>query len=37
MTGTAPMPHPSHDTGYELLFSHPRVVEDLMRGFVGED
>ncbi len=28
---------PSHDTGYKLLFSHPRVVEDLLRGFVGED
>lgn len=37
MTGTAPTPHPSHDTGYKWLFSHPRVVEDLMRGFVGED
>jgi predicted transposase YdaD len=31
------MPHPSRDTGCKLLFSHPRVVEDLMRGFVGED
>jgi predicted transposase YdaD len=27
----------SHDTGYKLLFSHARVVEDLLRGFVGED
>jgi hypothetical protein len=28
---------PNHDTGYKLLFSHARVVEDLLRGFVGED
>ncbi len=28
---------PNHDTGYKLLFTHPRVVEDLLRGFVGED
>ena len=28
--------HP-HDTGYKLLFSHHRVVEDLLRGFVSED
>lgn len=27
----------SHDSGYKLLFAHPRVVEDLLRGFVGED
>jgi len=23
-----------HDTGYKRLFSHPRMVEDLLRGFV---
>lgn len=23
-----------HDNGYQLLFSHPRMVEDLLRGFV---
>ncbi len=28
---------PNHDTGYKLLFSHARVVEDLLRGFVEED
>ena len=26
-----------HDPGYELLFSHARMVEDLLRGFVPED
>lgn len=26
-----------HDHGYKLLFSHPEMVEDLLRGFVGED
>lgn len=26
-----------HDSGYKLLFSHPRMVEDLLRGFVPED
>ncbi len=25
------------DSGYKLLFSHPEVVEDLIRGFVHED
>ena len=25
---------PEHDHGYKLLFSHPRMVEDLVRGFV---
>jgi predicted transposase YdaD len=25
------------DTGYKLIFSHAVVVEDLLRGFVGED
>lgn len=29
--------HPPHDSGYKLLFSHAQVVEDLLRGFVGED
>jgi predicted transposase YdaD len=23
-----------HDTGYKLLFSHPRMVQDLITGFV---
>src|SRR4051812_49236414 len=27
----------SHDEGYKLLFSHPRMVEDLLRGFVAGD
>ncbi|MGD9732515.1 MAG: Rpn family recombination-promoting nuclease/putative transposase [Desulfamplus sp.] len=27
----------SHDTGYKLLFSHPNMVKDLLRGFVKED
>jgi predicted transposase/invertase (TIGR01784 family) len=26
-----------HDPSYRLLFSHPRMVEDLLRGFVRED
>jgi predicted transposase YdaD len=26
-----------HDSGYKLLFSHPEMVEDLIRGFVRED
>jgi hypothetical protein len=26
-----------HDHGYKLLFSNPRTVEDLLRGFVHED
>ncbi|HEY4565135.1 MAG TPA: Rpn family recombination-promoting nuclease/putative transposase, partial [Thermoanaerobaculia bacterium] len=26
-----------HDSGYKLLFSHPEMVEDLIRGFVHED
>lgn len=25
---------PDHDGGYRLLFSHPRMIEDLLRGFV---
>ena len=25
-----------HDGGYKLLFSHPRTVEELLRGFVHE-
>ena len=29
--------HSPHDSGYKLLFSHAQVVEDLLRGFVGED
>ncbi len=27
----------SHDNAYKSLFSHPKAVEDLMRGFVRED
>jgi len=27
----------NHDDGYKLLFSHPRMVEDLLLGFVQED
>lgn len=27
----------NHDTGYKLLFSHPDMVADLLRGFVQED
>jgi len=27
----------NHDTGYKKLFSHPEMVEDLLRGFVQED
>ena len=26
----------NHDGGYKLLFSHPRMVEELLRGFVHE-
>lgn len=26
-----------HDSGYKLLFSHPGMVEDLLRGFVHEE
>jgi predicted transposase YdaD len=26
----------THDNSYKLLFSHPRMVEDLLRGFVRE-
>jgi predicted transposase YdaD len=26
-----------HDSGYKSLFSHPEMVEDLLRGFVHED
>ena len=28
---------PQHDNSYKLLFSHPQMVEDLLRGFVGEE
>ncbi len=27
----------THDTGYKLLFSHPEMVEHLLRGFVDEE
>lgn len=26
-----------HDTGYKMLFSHPEMVADLLRGFIRED
>jgi hypothetical protein len=26
----------AHDESYKLLFSHPQMVEDLLRGFVHE-
>jgi hypothetical protein len=26
-----------HDPGYKRLFSHPQTVEELLRGFLGED
>jgi predicted transposase/invertase (TIGR01784 family) len=26
-----------HDSGYKLLFSHPEMVADLLRGFIRED
>jgi len=26
-----------HDTGYKKLYSFPKMVEDLLVGFVGED
>ena len=26
-----------HDHSYKLLFSHPRMVQDLLQGFVHED
>ena len=26
-----------HDSGYHLLFSHPELVEDLLKNFVPED
>jgi predicted transposase/invertase (TIGR01784 family) len=28
---------PEHDPSYKRLFSHPRMVEDLLRGFVAEE
>src|SRR5215212_828447 len=30
-------PKAEHDTEYKKLFSHPRSVEELLRGFLGED
>jgi putative YhgA-like transposase len=30
-------PPPRHDPGYKSLFSHPTLVEELLRGFVRED
>jgi len=26
-----------HDRGYKLLFSHPQMIEDLLKSFVKED
>ena len=26
-----------HDASYKLLFSHARMIEDLLRGFIHED
>jgi hypothetical protein len=31
------MPNRPHDNGYKNLFSHPQMVEDLLRGFVQQD
>jgi len=28
---------PPHDNAYKNLFTHPQVVQDLLRGFVHED
>ena len=28
---------PAHDNAYKNFFSHPQTVQDLLRGFVGED
>jgi predicted transposase YdaD len=28
---------PEHDSGYKLLFTHPRMVEHLLRGYLRED
>lgn len=28
---------PAHDSAYKHLFSHPKAVADLLRGFVRED
>ncbi|MDN5843794.1 MAG: Rpn family recombination-promoting nuclease/putative transposase [Alcaligenaceae bacterium] len=33
MTAAKPPPIP-HDSGYKLLFSHPRMVADLLTGFI---
>src|SRR6185503_17132957 len=30
-------PVADHDNGYKMLFSHPEMVADLLRGFVRED
>ncbi len=31
------MPGPDHDSIYRLVFGHPRVVEDLLRGFASNE
>ena len=28
---------PEHDGSYKQIFSHPKVIEDLLRGFIHED
>ncbi len=28
---------PNHDNAYKNFFSHPQTIQDLLRGFVGED
>ncbi len=31
------IPHQHHDSAYKLMYSHPKMVEDLLRGFVHRD
>lgn len=37
MTHNPAMPSTPHDGSYKHLFSHPEMVESLIRGFVSED
>ena len=32
-----PAARPAHDAPYKLLFSQPRMVQDLLRGFAARD
>lgn len=32
----APLPHNAHDHSYRLLFSHPDMVADLLRGYINQ-